>query len=330
MVILNWNGRHLLEEYLPQVVANTDAIGVVTVADNGSTDDSKEWIRNHFPGVILLSFSHNHGFAEGYNIALRLAAQAAFRYVVLLNSDVAPAPGWLGPLYDYMEAHPEVAACQPKILSYKDKDMFEYAGACGGFIDRNGYPYCRGRIFETCEKDAGQYDTEAYVDWASGAAMMVRTDEYNAAGGLDASFFAHMEEIDLCWRMRLRGHKIAVVPQSVVYHLGGGSLPPSDPRKTYLNFRNNLLMLYKDLPAKGRRWRLLRRKLLDGVAGMKYLLSGNLRGMWAIVRAHHDFYRMKRQMTPRPAGDYAACDDQQRPDILKEYYLLGHRKYSEL
>lgn len=330
VVILNWNGRHLLEEYLPQVVANTDAIGSVTMADNGSTDDSKEWTHSHFPGVIQLSFSRNHGFAEGYNRVLRLAAEAGFRYVVLLNSDVAPAPGWLRPLYDYMETHPEVAACQPKILSYRNKDTFEYAGASGGFIDRNGYPYCRGRIFDTCEKDMGQYDTEEYIDWASGAAMMVRTDEYNAAGGLDASFFAHMEEIDLCWRMRLRGRKIAVVPSSVVYHLGGGSLPPSDPRKTYLNFRNNLLMLYKNLPARGRRSRMLRRKLLDGVAGIKYLISGNLQGMWAIVRAHRDFNSMKRQIAPRSADDHAACDDQRRPDILKEYYLLGHRRYCRL
>lgn len=330
VVILNWNGRKLLEEYLPSVIQTTSLPGCVAVADNGSTDDSVAWLEQNYPDVHLIRFSENYGFAGGYNKVVELAAEAGFKYAVLLNSDVATTPGWLDRMYEYMEMHQEVAACQPKLLSYRDKTSFEYAGASGGFIDRNGYPYCRGRIFDTCEKDMGQYDTTAFVDWASGAALMVRTEVYLDAGGLDASFFAHMEEIDLCWRMRLLGYKIAVLPSSVVYHLGGGSLPPSDPRKTYLNFRNNLLMLHKNLPARGRTRKLLWRRMLDTAAWARFIIGGKWGSAGAIIRAHLDYAKMSRNMPKRSKDSVSASDNEKRPDILLEYYIQGHKKFSQL
>ena len=246
VIILNWNGSRLLRRYLPSVVATTDpAIGRVIVVDNGSDDDSLEVLRREFPEVETIAFDKNLGFAAGYNKAIEMTR---YPYTVLLNSDVRTSEGWLQPLYDYMEAHPEVGAIQPKLLSDSDPSSFEYAGACGGFIDRNGYPFCRGRIFADCEHDEGQYDSVADIFWATGACLMVRSELYLSVGGLDSRFFAHMEEIDLCWRILLSGHSIKAVPDSKVYHLGGGSLPASNPRKTYLHFRNNLLMLHKNLP----------------------------------------------------------------------------------
>ena len=329
VVILNWNGRKLLEEFLPSVVATTGSPGCIGVADNGSTDGSLDWLDENYPEVYKLRFSQNYGFAGGYNKVVKISKVAGFKYVVMLNSDVETTPGWLDRMYDYMESHPDVAACQPKIRSYRQKDMFEYAGASGGFIDRNGYPYCRGRIFDTCERDNGQYDDVAYVDWASGAALMVRSDVYMAAGGLDASFFAHMEEIDLCWRIRLMGYKIAVVPSSVVYHLGGGSLPPSDPRKTYLNFRNNLLMLHKNLPCNSRGRKLIWRRLLDAVAWARYVVTGNWQSAKAILKAHGDYRRMAKDIAGRGA-EICDADKTMRPNILVEYYLKGHKRYADV
>ena len=233
VVILNWNGAHLLREYLPQVVATTDSrISRIIVADNGSTDDSLNYVRQTFPErVEVMALGSNYGFAEGYNRAIA-ALDNSYRYAVLLNSDAATSKGWDSTMLKYMEEHPEVGACQPKILSYRQPDTFEYAGAAGGYIDRNGYPYCRGRIFATCEKDRGQYDDEAYIFRASGACLMIRRELYTEAGGLDPTFFAHMEEIDLCWRLQLAGYLCAAVPGAKVYHLGGGSLPAENPRKT--------------------------------------------------------------------------------------------------
>lgn len=324
VIILNWNGSALLREYLPQVIANTDpAVGRVIVADNGSDDDSRMILAEEFPQVEVLAFDRNYGFAEGYNKALEATH---YPYTVLLNSDVAPDPHWLGRLYDFMEAHPDCAACQPKLLSYRDPSMFEYAGACGGYIDRNGYPYCRGRIFGTCEADKGQYDTVAEVDWATGAALMVRTDLYLKAGGLDPGFFAHMEEIDLCWRLRTMGYKLYAVPEASVRHLGGGSLPASNPRKTYLNFRNNLLMLYKNLPRRGKRAFLIKRRLLDTIAWAKFVAAFDWANASAIVRAHRDFARMRRDYADGPASPISP----RRPDILVQYYLLGHKTYNLL
>lgn len=331
VVILNWNGRHLLEEFLPTIVDNTPpGEGRIIVADNGSTDDSLAWIASRWPGgeVDVMAFDRNYGFAAGYNKAIA-ALKDDYRYAVLLNSDVAARGPWLGPLVRFMEANPDVAASAPKLLSYRDPARFEYAGASGGFLDRHGYPYCRGRIFGTCETDRGQYDGETDVDWATGAAMMVRIDDYLRAGGLDPAFFAHMEEIDLCWRMRRLGKRIAVVPGSVLYHLGGGSLPPSDPRKTYLNYRNNLLMLHKNLPPATRRGILLRRRLLDTVAIGLSLVTGKWRAAAAIVRAHNDFRHMRGEFATR--SDTPTADDlRRRPDIILSYFLRGRHTFSSL
>lgn len=331
VIILNWNGEKLLREFLPSVVANTDtSIADVIVADNGSTDGSRELLRKEFPQVKLLEFDENLGFAGGYNRALR---ETGYRYTLLLNSDVETPAGWLTPLHDFMEVHPDAAACQPKILSYKQKGKFEYAGAAGGFIDRNGYPYCRGRIFDTVEDDNSQYDTPIEVFWATGAALMVRTDLYEKAGGLDERFFAHMEEIDLCWRLLLMGHTLWCVPASHVYHLGGGSLPAANPRKTYLNFRNNLLLLHKNLPAADLRGALLRRRLLDTVAWAKFILTLDLPNASAILRAHRDFRRMRREYTTHPPVNLLARSADRRtrrPDILLSYFIKRKRHYSQL
>lgn len=325
VIILNWNGIDLLRRFLPSVVADTPPqLAHIIVADNGSTDGSADMLAREFPSVELLRFDTNHGFAEGYNRALQLTG---YRYTVLLNSDVATTPSWLEPLYSYLETHPDVAAVQPKLRAVADPASFEYAGACGGFLDRHGYPYCRGRIFSTVERDRGQYDTPVTVDWATGAALMVRTALYLEAGGLDPRFFAHMEEIDLCWRLRLMGHRLAAVPASVVHHLGGGSLPASSPRKTYLNFRNSLVMLHKNLPEADRRHILLRRRLLDTLAWMQFIATGRWRHAAAILRAHRDFRSMRRHY---PAAPSASRNLLGHINILTAYYLRHRHTFSEL
>ena len=328
VVILNWNGADLLRRYLPSVIAGTDpSQGKVIVVDNGSTDNSIQLLNQEYPAIELLPFSENYGFAEGYNRAIAILAKR-FEYIVLLNSDVAVKPGWLTPLIAYLDANPDCAAVQPKLLSDTRRSHFEYAGAAGGFIDRNGYPYCRGRIFSVCEPDNGQYDPPADVMWASGAALTVRSSVYLSCGGLDKDFFAHMEEIDLCWRMRLAGWKLAAVPASVVYHLGGGSLPAENPRKTYLNFRNNLLMLHKNLPDSTRRSTLLRRRLLDTIAWTKYIATLDFKNAAAIWRAHRDFARMRHNYdrTTRPTVDLIKG----QPNILLQFYLRGHKTFDSL
>ncbi len=326
VIILNWNGADMMRRFLPEVVWSTPAEEAdVIVADNGSTDNSLQVLAEEFPSVKVIVLDKNYGFAEGYNRAL---ASVEHEYAVLLNSDVATSDGWLDALKAEMRDNADVAACQPKILSAERRNMFEYAGACGGYIDRHGYPYCRGRIFGSVEEDRGQYDTPADVAWASGAALMVRRKEYLAAGGLDGAFFAHMEEIDLCWRLRLRGFRVRVVPASKVYHLGGGSLPAGNPRKTYLNFRNNLLMLYKNLPHKGRRKALIVRRLLDTIAWAKSVATLQWGDAVAILRAHRDFRRMKRAYDglPSPTANLISGE----PDILTSYYLKGKKEYSRL
>lgn len=328
VIILNWNGSRLLREYLPSVVATTDpAIGRVIVVDNGSDDDSLEVLRNEFPEVETIAFDKNLGFAAGYNKAIEMTR---YPYTVLLNSDVRTSQGWLRPLYDFMESHPEVGAIQPKLLSDSDPTSFEYAGACGGFIDRNGYPYCRGRIFADCERDNGQYDTVADIFWATGACLMVRSELYLRVGGLDSRFFAHMEEIDLCWRILLSGHNIKAVPDSKVYHLGGGSLPASNPRKTYLNFRNNLLMLHKNLPDSVRAPKLFKRRLLDTIAWAKFVATLDFKNASAIIRAHRDFARMRRDYNVHPDRNLLGERPDTRINILTSYYLKRKRKYSDL
>lgn len=328
VIILNWNGEKLLDEFLPQVTATTPAdIADVIVADNGSTDGSTALLKEKFPTVKIIEFDKNYGFAEGYNKAIELTR---YHYTVLLNSDVATADGWLRPLYDYMESHPATGACQPKIRSYREPELFEYAGASGGFIDRNGYPYCRGRMFASVERDEGQYDDVIPIFWATGAALMVRSDLYLKAGGLDKEFFAHMEEIDLCWRILLSGYDIVAVPQSVVYHLGGGSLPASNPRKTYLNFRNNLLLLHKNLPPRSRRKTLLRRRLLDTIAFMKFALTMDWGNAKAVVKAHCDFRRMRKMYKTTVARDLLLERRDCRMNLLTAYYMRGLRRFSQL
>lgn len=316
----------MLRRFLPQVLAATDAsVARVVVADNGSTDGSLDVLAREFPAVDVVKFDENYGFAEGYNRAIAAVSEP---YVVLLNSDVAASAGWVEALLAHMEANPNCGACQPKILSVDNPDYFEYAGACGGFIDRNGYPFCRGRIFGTLEPDRGQYDAPMSVDWASGAALMVRRGLYIKAGGLDPKFFAHMEEIDLCWRLRSLGFTVDAVPAAKVYHLGGGSLPMGNPRKTYLNFRNNLLLLHKNLPAKDVPAAIRRRKILDGIAAVKFLLSADFKGVKAIFKAHRDFNEMKKEY---PLNHHIKENlIINRPNILSEYYLKHNKYFSSI
>ncbi len=302
VIILNWNGERLLRRFLPSVVDNTAGEDVeVIVADNGSSDSSLMVLADEFPGVRVIAFDKNYGFAEGYNRAIE---QVDTEFVTLLNSDVETPPGWWLPILRFMEEHPEVGACQPKIMSCRDKTMFEYAGAAGGLLDRLGYPYCRGRLLDRIEKDSGQYDSApADVAWASGAALTVRRDAYLTAGGLDSDFFAHMEEIDLCCRMWNAGWRVCVVPCSRVYHLGGASLAQGNPQKTYLNFRNNLLLLHKNLPEKRGKKVLFRRRLMDSLAFFMYMAKFDFSNARAILKAHSDFRKMRKSYTRFPARD---------------------------
>lgn len=334
VVILNWNGRKMLERYLSNVLTYSQEDATVVVADNASTDDSVEWLRQHHPDVPLIVLEKNWGFADGYNQAL---AHIEAEYYVLLNSDVEVTHHWLTPLVEFMDSHADVAACQPKLLAVHDHDSFEYAGACGGFIDRYGYPFCRGRIFDTVEQDNGQYDTAAEVLWATGACLMVRSNDYWEVGGLDGRFFAHNEEIDLCWRLRQRGRKVYCLPDSQVYHVGGGTLPKSNPHKTYLNFRNNLTMLYKNLP--DNEWHKVSRMrlVLDYVAALKILLlEHNVGEFKAVLRARRDFHRWKHDfdddrrtiLSGRVEKSPLAC--RQPYSILWQYYMKGKKNYSQL
>ena len=292
VVILNWNGAEMLRTFLPSVVKYTNPeLAEVCVADNGSTDNSVDIVRNEFPSVRLISFKENYGFAEGYN---KVMDNVDTDYVVLLNSDVKVTEGWIEPILSYMESHKDVAACQPKILSYHDKKKFEYAGASGGYIDKYGYPFCRGRVFDFLETDNGQYDTPADIFWASGAAMFVRRDVYVSVGGLDPKFFAHMEEIDLCWRLLSRGYRLVCIPESKVYHVGGATLKKENPKKTYLNFRNNLLMMYKNLPSDELRKVMIVRCFLDYLAVVFYILKFDFSNAFAVVKARKDYSSMRK------------------------------------
>ena len=294
VIILNWNGEAMMRRFLPALITHT-ADAEIVVADNGSTDASLLMLQTDFPTVKTLPFAENHGFAGGYNRAID-AVEA--EYVVLLNSDVEVTEGWLQPLVEYMDSHRDVAACQPKLLSWHNRDSFEYAGAAGGYIDRFGYPFCRGRVFGTVEKDNGQYDTVADIHWATGACMIVRRQTYLDCGGLDDRFFAHNEEIDLCWRMRLRGYAIRCIPSSAVYHVGGGTLPQGNPRKTFLNFRNNLTMIYKNIDKASYNKVFFVRHILDAVALLQFLLKGKAKEAWAVAKARREFGRRKKTYAP--------------------------------
>ncbi|MBQ7942177.1 MAG: glycosyltransferase family 2 protein [Muribaculaceae bacterium] len=327
VIILNWNGAALLREFLPSVCRNTNSdIADVIIADNGSTDNSLEILKAEFPEVNIIEFDKNYGFAEGYNRAIK--ACESYKYTVLLNSDVKTGENWLEPLFEYCEQNPDVAACQPKIRSYSEPDKFEYAGAAGGFIDKLGYPYCRGRIFGTVETDNGQYDTSPIdIAWATGAALFVRTDIYLAVGGLDADFFAHMEEIDLCWRIHLAGYRIKAVMHGTVYHLGGGSLPASNPRKTYLNFRNNLLLLHKNLPQKDGKRLLFIRRLYDTLAFFMFVAKLDFKNAKAVLKAHFDFKKMKKNYTVFPEKNLMGIIPGSNCNIIIDYYLKGRKTF---
>lgn len=333
IVILNWNGAEMLRQFLPSVVAHSKGEGIeVCVADNASTDNSLEVMRQEFPDVRLILMDKNYGFAEGYNRAL---AEIDAEYCLLLNSDVEVTDGWLAPMLDYMDVHPEVAACQPKIRSWHRREEFEHAGACGGFMDKYGYPFCRGRMMSTVEVDEGQYDTTIPIFWATGAALLVRTADYREAGGLDSRFFAHMEEIDLCWRLRSRGRGIVCIPQSVVYHVGGATLNKENPRKTYLNFRNNLLMLYKNLPEEELSSVMRIRCCLDMVAALQYLLKGEWGNVRAVFRARKDYRAMRLSYQSVRAENLSKTIQPTQPErlpwsLLWRYYAKGVKRFSGL
>ena len=333
VVILNWNGAKLLNQFLPTVLMHTQTEDCeVVVSDNNSSDNSVEMMQQYFPEVKLILLDKNYGFAEGYNRALQ---QINSKYVVLLNSDVETSPNWLHPMIEHLERFPETAAVQPKILSNADKSKFEYAGAAGGYIDRYGYPYCRGRILHELEEDRGQYDKPVQVFWASGACLCMRRADYMEVGGLDNDFFAHMEEIDLCWRLLARGKKVMCLPQSTVYHVGGASLDSESPRKVHLNFRNNLLMIYKNAPLMKLIEVLLVRMVLDAAAAAHFLVQGRWKHAQAVANAYSDFIEM------RPAFKYkrkknlnltiqSNIPQQYKGSLLFEFYFRKKRKYSEL
>jgi len=287
IVILNWNGKKFLEQFLPSVVKNSPQFAEIIVADNASTDDSIAFLKQYYPEITLIINEDNGGYAKGYNDAL---SQIEAQYYVLLNSDIEVASNWVEPIIEFMDENPDIAACQPKILSYHQKTHFEYAGAGGGYIDKYGYPFCRGRVFQEVEQDLGQYDDIKEVFWASGACMFVKSDIFHQLDGLDDDFFAHMEEIDFCWRAKNAGYKIYYHPKSVVYHVGGGTLPKSSPRKTYLNFRNNFFLLYKNLESKNLGAVFFWRLILDGIAGLKFFMDGSLKNTLAVYKAHLHFY----------------------------------------
>lgn len=331
VVILNYNGAGMLRRFLPSVIEYSPEASIY-VADNGSSDESCDVVRNEFPAVKLMVLDHNYGFAEGYNRAL---AQVDEEYAVLLNSDVEVTRGWLSPMTQFLDSNPEVAACQPKLLSFKQKDFFEYAGAAGGFIDKWGYTFCRGRIFNTVERDSGQYDDTTDVFWATGAALMIRNEVYKNNGGLDGRFFAHMEEIDLCWRLRSRGYRIACVPQSHVYHVGGATLKKENPQKTYLNFRNNLLMIYKNASDCQLKKIMLFRKVFDNVAALKFLASGDYAAFKAVRKARRDFKAMRSGYNKARAENMKLAVTTRIPEVLEssilyKYYLGFKHTYSSL
>lgn len=333
IVILNWNGAAMLEKYLPILIrCSVSPYIEIYVADNASTDSSEKLMRERFPQIPFIKLDRNYGFAQGYNRALQYIKAD---YFMLLNSDVEVTMGWLEPMISFLDRNPQVAACQPKIHQIVNRDMFEYAGAAGGYIDRLGYPFCRGRIFGTVEQDSGQYDTAATLFWATGAAMLIRSSVFRQVGGFDADFFAHMEEIDLCWRMRARGYSIALVPQSTVYHVGGGTLGAEKPFKTYLNFRNNILLLYKNLPENELKPVMRRRFWLDMLAASAYLLKFKPSHMHAVFKAHRDAGKMKRQFAVKRAENMAAAVSNNIPErasfsILWKYGICGCKKFSKL
>ncbi len=332
VVILNYNGKHFLEKFLANVVSFSSPHAVI-VADNASTDDSVSFLKRNFPNVQLIQNPTNTGYAGGYNEALK---QIDAEYYILLNNDVEVKANWIQPLVELMDSDSKIGACQPKLLDQKNQNMFEYAGASGGYMDAYGYPFCRGRIFETVEEDKGQYNDVKQVFWASGACLMVRSKLFWQLGGFDSAYFAHMEEIDLCWRMQNLGYKIYVNPTSQVYHVGGGTLQKQNTHKTFLNFRNSLITLIKDHPSKGLLFKIWVRMNLDGIAGAKFFFTLQPQHTLAIIRAHFAFYfsigktLKKRKQLKTLEGYEPRFENIYNKSIVYTYFIKGKKKFNEL
>jgi len=332
IVILNWNGRQHLEKYLPSVIEFSDSSSTrIIVADNGSTDDSIDFLSKHYPSIELIKLDQNYGFAGGYNIALEQVDSDIF---CLLNSDVLVTEGWLNPIIQLFKSDQLIAAIQPKILSDRDHTRFEHAGAAGGFIDKYGYPFCRGRIMNVIEADNGQYDIQSDIFWASGACLFIRADLFEKAGGFDADFFAHMEEIDLCWRLKNQGYRIIYTPESTVFHWGGATLEYNNPRKLYLNFRNSLWTLYKNYTGKHLQWILFRRMIIDTFAIIKYFLTFDWKNTIAIFSAHISFHRSKSKFREKRLKLIKEVKTVNHPEILNrsiiwQFFIYSRKRYSD-
>jgi len=330
IVILNWNGKDFLEKFLPSVMASEYENFSVIVADNASTDSSVSFLKNNYPAIKIISNPVNEGFAKGYNMALK---QVLADYYILLNSDVEVSKDWIKPVISLMESDKKIAACQPKILSFNNKSEFEYAGASGGWIDKFGYPFSRGRVFDTCENDHGQYNDPEEIFWASGASLFVRSLVFEELNGFDEYFFAHQEEIDLCWRMQRAGYKIFAEPSSVVYHVGGGTLKKGNKRKVFLNFRNNLIMLSKNLPLSEKFWKIPFRILLDYISGLQTLTKGDFKTFSAIVSAHLNFFKwifLRKKEKGLPKINLKKLKGVYGGSIVWQYFINKKKTFSEI
>lgn len=333
VVIVHWNRRQLLEQFLPSVCASTYPNLAIYIADNASDDDSVHFVKNQYPQVNIIQLDANYGYAGGYNHALK---EVKADYYVLLNNDIEVPKHWIEPVIQLMESDPSVGACQPKMIDYKNRSLFEYAGACGGFMDTLGYVFCRGRIFESLEEDLGQYDSPHEIFWATGACLFIRAELFHMAGGFDEHFFAHMEEVDLCWRVQLHGYKLMAVPSSQVYHVGGGTLNKMSPQKTYLNFRNNLIMLTKNLPVSTLLWLIPLRSFLDLLSSIFFLINGFPKYSGAVHRAHaHYFFQFGkwwglRKLNKQPRKQLAQLTGVYKGSIVKQHFIKGLRYFSEI
>jgi len=330
IVILNWNGLKYLQQFLPSVMATSYSNLDIIVADNGSSDDSVTFLSEHYPRIRVILLTRNFGYAKGYNEALK---QVTADYYMLLNSDVEVQSSWLEPMLSLLENDKTIAACQPKILSYTNRHLFEYAGAAGGWIDKYGYPFAKGRIFDDCEEDKGQYNSEEPIFWASGAALFIRSSAFHACNGFDEYFFAHQEEIDLCWRLQLAGHKIYSCPRSIIYHVGGGTLPKGNSRKTFLNFRNNQVMLYKNLPVSQKWWKIPFRIFLDIISAFKGLLTGDTRYFLAILKAHLAFFTwiiLYRTKSNFPKTRVGVLNGYYPGNLAWQYFVKKKRFFGEI
>lgn len=328
VVILNWNGRKFLKDFLPSVIEHNPDYSEIIVADNASTDDSVEFLKKNYPNVRIIINESNGGFSKGYNDALK---QIDAEYYCLLNSDIKVSSDWIDPILELMDSDENIAVCQPKLLSYFEPKKFEYAGAAGGFIDKYGYPFCRGRIFSEIETDHGQYNDVCEIFWATGACMFVKADVYHKFGGLDEDFFAHMEEIDFCWRLKNHGYKIMYCPDSKVYHIGGGTLPKKSAQKTYLNFRNNIILLYKNLPSHRLFHVFILRFFFDIAAAFRFLFDSGFDDFWAVFKAHIDFHKShRRNLSKRHKINHKKVSKMYQKSIVVNHYLKNIKKFSQI